>query len=310
MSPVTIVILLIALVFVVLMGVVTLKVLEKSRHERSRSDNLRGIGRYDNPNDDQHSNEEEDEYHDDLSVEVVARKKKSKSKEPTVDELLFMAGRLSQSERERFLKRRRLAPLAFGFAGLLAGLIDGSAQMLLISGVLGILLGLYLPMKILRGWVKQQHEELSYYLPLLIEQISIGVSSSLDIGPCIGQLVQMADERDSHNATTELLKYALYYVKSGVNLEQALAEIGRASGQPEFKQALLALSQVTKFGGEVSRQLQELADSVASQREVMIDGEIRKLELKATGPVSMVFLSFVVLLGLGIVAQIMIGTGS
>jgi type II secretory pathway component PulF len=181
---------------------------------------------------------------------------------------------------------------------------------MLTSVVVGLLVGLLLPKKILRGWVKQQHEDLAYYLPLLIEQISIGVSSSLDIGPCIAQLVEMADERNSHNPTTDLVKYALFYVKSGVSLDQALNEVGQASGQHDFKQALLSLAQVAKFGGEVAKQLQELADSVGSQREARIETEIKKLELKATGPVSLVFLAYVMLLGLGIVAQIMAGTES
>jgi hypothetical protein len=42
-------------------------------------------------------------------------------------------------------------------------------------------------------------------LPLVIEQISIGVSSALDIGPCVTYVVEMADERGTHNAITELL---------------------------------------------------------------------------------------------------------
>jgi type II secretory pathway component PulF len=143
----------------------------------------------------------------------------------------------------------------------------------------------------------------------MIEQISIGVSSSLDIGPCISRIVQMSDERGTHNPAVDLLKVALSYVKSGVSLEQALVEVGRASGCAEFKQALLALAQVTKFGGEISRQLQELADSINSQREARIEAEIRGLELKATGPVSMVFLAYLLLLGLGIAAQFMTGVG-
>jgi Flp pilus assembly protein TadB len=309
MNAANIIVLLIAVVFLLLMGVFALKVMEESRRDKNRNKSLRQIGRYDSDESAEYELQEQDEAPDD-APELLTKKKKSKSKEPSVEELLFMAGRLSPAERERFHRRRKLAPIGFGFVGLLAGLMDGSLQTILLLGLVGMLLGFWLPMKVLRGWVKQQHEDLSYYLPLLIEQISIGVSSSLDIGPCLAQLVQMADERDSHNPTTDLIKYALYYVKSGVNLEQALAEIGRASGQTEFKQALLALSQVTKFGGEVSRQLQELADSVAAQREAKIEGEIRKLELKATGPVSMVFLSYVMLLGLGIAAQIMAGFDS
>lgn len=310
MNAANIIVLLIAIICLVLFGVVALKVMKESQRDKSRNKSLRQIGRYDSDENAEDDLKAQQQIEDDATSELVKRKKKWKSKEPSVEELLFMAGRLSPSERERFHRRRKLAPVGFGFVGLLGGLVDGSFQTIVIMGLLGMLLGVYLPMKVLRGWVKQQHEDLSYYLPLLIEQISIGVSSSLDIGPCLAQLVQMADERDSHNPTTDLIKYALYYVKSGVNLEQALSEIGRASGQPEFKQALLALSQVTKFGGEVSRQLQELADSVAAQREAKIEGEIRKLELKATGPVSMVFLSYMMLLGLGIAAQIMSGMDS
>jgi Flp pilus assembly protein TadB len=306
MNASTLIIALIVVVLVSLVAVIAFRVARESSRGKSRNVNLRQIGRYE-------SNEEsaaaEELVEQDALAQVAKERKKSKRKEPTVDELLFMAGRLSQDEREAFHKRRRLAPVVFGGIGLLVGLLNGPSSTTLLIGFMGVLAGLYIPMKLLRGWVKEQHEDLSYYLPLLIEQISIGVSSSLDIGPCLAQLVQMADERNSHNPTTYLIKHALFYVKSGVSLDQALAEIGRASGQPEFKQALLALAQVTRFGGEVSKQLQELADSVSNQREAKIEGEIKKLELKATGPVSMVFLAFVLLLGLGIAAQVLVGMG-
>jgi Flp pilus assembly protein TadB len=306
MNASTLIIALIVTVLVSLVAVIAFRAARESSRGKSRNVNLRQIGRYE-------SNEEsaaaEELVEQDALAQVAKERKKSKRKEPTVDELLFMAGRLSQDEREAFHKRRRLAPVVFGGIGLLVGLLNGPSSTTLLIGVMGILAGLYIPMKMLRGWVKEQHEDLSYYLPLLIEQISIGVSSSLDIGPCLAQLVQMADERNSHNPTTYLIKHALFYVKSGVSLDQALVEIGRASGQPELKQALLALAQVTRFGGEVSKQLQELADSVSNQREAKIEGEIKKLELKATGPVSMVFLAFVLLLGLGIAAQVLVGMG-
>jgi hypothetical protein len=82
-------------------------------------------------------------------------------------------------------------------------------------------------------------------------------------------------------------------------------EIGRASRHAEFKHALLALAQVAKFGGEVSKQLQDLADSTSSQREAKVEAMIRKLELKASGPVALVFVSYMALLGLGIAAQVL-----
>ena len=172
--------------------------------------------------------------------------------------------------------------------------------MIMLGGILGVILGVYLPLKIINKWIEQQHEDISYYLPLVIEQISIGVSSSLDIGPCLSRIVQMADERKSHNAVTELLKYSQFYVKSGVSLEDSLKEIGRASGHGELKHVLLALSQVAKFGGEISKQLQDLADAVGAQREAKIEARIRQLELKASGPVALVFVAYMILLFIGI----------
>jgi len=143
-----------------------------------------------------------------------------------------------------------------------------------------------------------------FYLPLVIEQISIGVSSSLDIGPCLQRVVQMADERDTHNVVTELLKYAQNYIRSGVPFEEAMVETGKASGQTELKHAFMYVAQVAKHGGEITRQLQELADSVAAQRQAYIEGRIKKLELVATGPVSLVFFGFLIILLIGFGVQL------
>lgn len=290
-------------IFLMFFGALFVWQKRRSARDSNRSNSLREIGRY--LEEDEDLLEDGDSDTDQVEVSEAAKAKSKKKKEPTVEELLIMAGRLAPIEREHFHRRKKIAPLVFAAGGSVLGLIMGDKNTALMLSAIGLLLGLYIPMVILRGWVKKQHEELVYYLPLLIEQISIGVSSSLDIGPCISQLVEMADDRNSHNAATQLLKYALSYVKSGVSLEQALTEIAKASGQPDFKHALLALSQVAKFGGEVSKQLQELADSVSSQRETRIQTAIKKMEVKAAAPVAIVFLAYMILLGLGIAANVM-----
>jgi pilus assembly protein TadC len=239
----------------------------------------------------------------DAIAQAIQKKKKRQRKEPTIEEQLFMAGRLSESERLDFHRKRKLAPLVFGGIGCIVGIVFGSWKALLLFAVFGTLLGFFIPLKILRGWVTSQHEEISYYLPLVIEQMAIGVSSSLDIGPCLSKIIEMADDRKTHNAVTKLLKYSLMYVKSGVSLEESLSEIGRSSGHPEYKHVVLALSQVAKFGGEISKQLQDLADSVASQREAKIEATIKKLEIKATGPVGLIFVAYMMIIFLGIVAS-------
>jgi hypothetical protein len=59
------------------------------------------------------------------------------------------------------------------------------------------------------------------------------------------------------------------------------------------------LAQVAKHGGEITRQLQELAESVAGQRQAYIEGRIKQLELKATGPVALVFVGFIIIIMTG-----------
>lgn len=272
-----------------------------TKTRRSGRGNLRRAGRElmyaEASEDDSDIDLEEDE---EDGIDDPATRGGRKKKEPTTDEKLFMAGRLTERERRDFRQKQTLAPIVFGVLGLVLGVFVGSSDMIMLGGILGVILGVYLPLKIINKWIEQQHEDISYYLPLVIEQISIGVSSSLDIGPCLSRIVQMADERKSHNAVTELLKYSQFYVKSGVSLEDSLKEIGRASGHSELKHVLLALSQVAKFGGEISKQLQDLADAVGAQREAKIEERIRKLELKASGPVALVFVAYMILLFIGI----------
>jgi type II secretory pathway component PulF len=65
----------------------------------------------------------------------------------------------------------------------------------------------------------------------------------------------------------------------------------------------LALAQVAKHGGEITRQLNELADAVANQRATKIEAKIKKLEIAATGPVALVFLGFLIILLIGFGSQ-------
>ncbi|MBX7144322.1 MAG: type II secretion system F family protein [Oligoflexia bacterium] len=236
-------------------------------------------------------------------LKAETKRKAEKKLKPTLDERFFHAGIFSDKDKREFHRMRLIVPLVAGPVGaFLFGQLGFNFAV--IGLVMGILVGLQIPFSILDRKIKWRGEEIMFYLPLVVEQISIGVSSSLDIGPCLQRVVAMADERDSHNVVTELLRHAQYYVKSGVSLEDALLETGRLSGHTELKHAFMSLSQVAKHGGEITRQLQELADAVSAQREARIEAKIKKLELEATGPVAMVFLGFLVIMLVGFGLQV------
>lgn len=237
----------------------------------------------------------------------LQRKKhrKKKSELVTKDELYFHAGIFSEKAKREFELMTKLLPIIS--TPVVAFLLWSFAQttlILILGAVMGLLIGMKAPSSILERKIKRRAEDIMFFLPLVIEQIAIGVSSSLDIGPCLQRVVQMADERDSHNVVTELIRHAEYHIKSGISLEEALIEIGTRSGHNELKHSFIALSQVAKHGGEITKQLQELSESVSGQRETRIEEKIKKLELEATGPVALVFMGFILILLIGFGIQI------
>lgn len=244
----------------------------------------------------------------DIRAEDLLKKKGSKvgKKDEDISAKLFQAGFFSKKDVENFKKFQVIALIASTFlfaAGIF--LITKQVNLAALGLVLGIGIGYMLPRAWLERTIRGRQDEMLYYLPLVIEQVSIGVSSSLDVGPCISNIITMASERDSHNAVTEMFVHVEKLVRSGLSFEESLQEVGDAVGNSDVKHTFMFLSQCSKHGGEISKQLQELADSVMIQRQVHIEGKIAALPVKATGPLSMVFAGFLLILFAGLFVQIL-----
>lgn len=238
-------------------------------------------------------------------LKAEAKRRAAQGHKYTLEEKFFQAGMFTDGEKKRFHTSRIVyAVITVTILTYICWVYLG-ADLAIVGVILGGLIGYQLPFSVLDRKIAYRAEEIMFYLPLVIEQIAIGVSSSLDVAPCLEKVVTMADERDTHNVVTELIAHAQYYVRSGVALQEALTEVGRLSGHVELKHAFMSLAQVAKHGGEISRQLQELADAVAMQRETRIEERIKKLELEATGPVALVFFGFIIILltGFGLQMQ-------
>lgn len=235
----------------------------------------------------------------------LAKKTNLKKNEVTEETRFFRAGLFTVEDKATFYKIRLVAPILLSLTLGVVGFIVSDFTTALSGFVLGLLIGAQVPKSYIDRKIKRRNEDIMFYLPLVIEQIVIGVSSSLDTGPCISRVISMADERNSHNPVTELLRHAEQFARSGISFEEAMTDVGSISGHPELKHAFKSLAQVAKYGGEITRQLQELADSVSSQRETAIEGKIKRLELEATGPVGLVFFGFMIIFLSGLGAQVM-----
>jgi Flp pilus assembly protein TadB len=233
------------------------------------------------------------------AVEESALRKQKPNSQPTLEERMFHAGMFAEEQKADFKRLQVLLPVVLGIVGAIVGASSADPMILILGPVAGVILGILVPLKMLDMRGAKRDEDIMFYLPLVVEQISIGVSSSLDIGPCLARVVEMADERNSHNAVTELLRYAQFFIKSGVSLQDALNEVGRLSGNNDIKHSFKALAQVARYGGEISKQLQDLSEAVSSTREMRVDEKIKKLELAATAPVALVFAGFLGILMIG-----------
>ena len=249
----------------------------------------------------------------DFDVEEIKRlsgKSKAQDNKEDLTAKLFRAGYYGPEALQRFKTAQIVSPVIVGaIAIFVMNAISDQITMIIIGGVLGVFAGAILPTSRLDKKIRQRDEEMMYYLPLVVEQVAIGVSSSLDIGPCIAYIVEMATERGSHNAVTELFVHVERLIRSGLNLEDALIEVGEVSGHNEVKHAFMFLAQCAKHGGEITKQLQELADAVSNQRQVQVEARIASLPVKATGPLVVVFGGFFALLFAGLFVRMMTAFG-
>ena len=250
----------------------------------------------------------------DLDAETLrkhAAKSSSKKKNQDVAQKLFRAGMYSPEDKSWFARVQIISALVLApfFPGILYVLVTPTKLLVVTFLVFGLFAGYAAPLSWLERKIRAREDDTMYYLPLVIEQISIGVSSALDIGPCVSHIVHMANERDSHNPVTEMFVHVEKLIRSGLNLEDALLEVSEANGLLEVKHAFMFLAQCSKHGGELSKQLQELADTVMTQRQVQVEGKITALPVKATGPLTMVFAGFFGILLAGLFVRLLTAFG-
>ena len=248
----------------------------------------------------------DDPFSYDLNKRVQTSADRKKGKDQSFEELLVRAGVFSLEERLKYERIKLWGPLGGGLFGLAVvySLAGFSGPLSILFPVICAAAGVRAHVILLESRQKRLEQEILFYLPIVIEQMVIGVSSSLDIGPCIQKIVDMAYERDKSNPVVDLLDRVLTRVRAGHSLDESLTEIAERMKIADLKHVFGAIGQVSRHGGEITKQLQELADAVTSQREVQVEGVIKKLELKATLPVAIAFLAFLATLFTGVLCML------
>ncbi len=306
MSSTGIILLAVISLLLVGIGILLRMTFARSNVNTARVDNLRGVSSRGQEHTFTAANSKE--VKSKLTLEEVQSKlleTKGKSVNPNDPEVLFFrAGYFDTAERVKFFRLKKFMQIAFpiGLAFLLYLLSEPIYALLGVA--CGFMIGRVAPDHLLTKRIKRRSDDSLYFLPLVIEQISIGVSSSLDVGPCVAYVVEMANERSSHNVITELLSQVLKLMKAGMSLDEALTDVGEVIGINEVKNAFMFLAQCSKHGGEISKQLQELAEAVTLSRQLDIEARIVALPTKASGALGLIFFGFFIMLLAGLFVKI------
>jgi len=174
---------------------------------------------------------------------------------------LELAGRPGNLTPEDFAAVRLVAAAIVGAVGLLIGLLLANPVYLVISLVVGVILGYYLPVLWLKQKVDARKTEIQKALPDALDLLVICVDAGLGFDAALARVTDKYK-----NALSELLAKALREVSLGRPRLEALDEMGRNSGVEDLHNFIQAVIQSEQFGTGIGKILRIQADEMRRKR--------------------------------------------
>ena len=174
---------------------------------------------------------------------------------------LELAGRPGNLTPEDFAAVRLVAAAVFGALGVLVGLLLANPVYLVISLVIGVILGYYMPVLWLKQKVDARKSEIQKGLPDALDLLVICVDAGLGFDAALARVTDKYK-----NALSEQLSKALREVSLGRPRLEALDEMGRNSGVEDLHNFIQAVIQSEQFGTGIGKILRIQADEMRRKR--------------------------------------------
>ena len=174
---------------------------------------------------------------------------------------LELAGRPGNLTPEDFAAVRLVAAAVFGALGVLVGLLPANPVYLVISLVIGVILGYYMPVLWLKQKVDARKSEIQKGLPDALDLLVICVDAGLGFDAALARVTDKYK-----NALSEQLSKALREVSLGRPRLEALDEMGRNSGVEDLHNFIQAVIQSEQFGTGIGKILRIQADEMRRKR--------------------------------------------
>jgi Flp pilus assembly protein TadB len=183
-------------------------------------------------------------------------------------------------------------------AGLLLFGVD-SFSILFSFALVGFGLGVFGQRLSTKNRVLQEKEKIEFFLPIVMERVSMAVGSGLDVIPALEVVHRMELEECAGNAekldpVTRLLAEAGKLAEAGRTLDEALKEVASRSSSTPLRHAFIHLALAHREGGELGTPLQELADATQLYYQETVEEIIAKMPVKATAPLLCTFSGLII----------------
>lgn len=185
-----------------------------------------------------------------------------------------------------------------------ASFIPGSIFGLAVSGLIGLAAGYLIAQRITARINTSIVDRIEFYLPIVMERISMAVQAGLDIIAAVNVVVQHGTKKTiavdcgpefgSADPVTRLLARALVLTENGLGFEQSLYRAVEGIPSNVLRHAVTYLAYAYKQGGELVMPLRELSDSTQLYFQEKIEEQVAKLPVKATAPLLCTFAGLII----------------
>ncbi len=174
---------------------------------------------------------------------------------------------------------RIAAAAGLGAVGIAIGILSGSALVVAIMLVGGLVLGFYLPRLWLRQLVGDRRNELEAVLPNALDVVAISMEAGLGLDRALEQLV-----RHQEGPLTLLVARALREIDLGRPRAEALNDMAEATGVEDFAALVRSILHAERTGVPIARTIAAHSAQMRVKRRLKIRADAARASLKILLP--------------------------
>jgi tight adherence protein C len=196
---------------------------------------------------------------------------------------LAQAGYRHLEARKIFAGARVLSTVLFGLGAMIgAWKLNRQPEEMFILALLGVLVGFFVPMMVVRAKQSKRQQELTLALPDALDLLVICVEAGQGLNAALLRV-----GRESELQARELadeLKQINNEMRAGVSRIQALRNFAMRTGVDEVRALVAVMVQSDRFGTSVAQALRTHAESLRTRRRQRAEEIARKAPVKLVFP--------------------------